>query len=184
MKVKNNKKEKRGISLIVLVITIIVIIVLAVAVILTVAKNNPIESAKKAVFLNDMKAIEEEINMYIASNYVDSLGGDLSSIKLSGERMKEKFSSTEKYEDKIMIINGKIKLTDKATNEEKVWASENGIEKYTESVWDGSIDKSWYNETDTEFYIYTAEEFAGFSSLSTEGVLFEGKKITLMNVCR
>ena len=57
------KKQKSGISLIVLVITIIVIIILAVAVILSIANNNPIENAKEARIKNDLKTIEEELTL-------------------------------------------------------------------------------------------------------------------------
>ena len=32
-------------------------------------------------------------------------------------------------------------------------------------VWDGSADSVWYNDTDTEVYISTAEELAGLSKL-------------------
>ena len=32
-------------------------------------------------------------------------------------------------------------------------------------VWDGTVDTSWYNETDTEFTITTAEQFAGLAEL-------------------
>ena len=32
-------------------------------------------------------------------------------------------------------------------------------------VWDGTVDTSWYNETDTEFTITTAEQFAGLAYL-------------------
>ncbi len=55
---------KKGISLIVLVITIIVIIILAGVVILNLTKNNPIESAKKAKFLNDIDTFKSELSLY------------------------------------------------------------------------------------------------------------------------
>ena len=41
---------KKGISLIILIITIIIIIILAGTVIINLASNNPISSAKEAVF--------------------------------------------------------------------------------------------------------------------------------------
>jgi len=56
--------KNKGISLIVLIITIIVIIILSGTVILSLATNNPIDSTKYAVFYNDMKILEEEINLY------------------------------------------------------------------------------------------------------------------------
>ena len=46
--------QKRGISLIVLIVTIIVIIILASAVIITVGKNNPVESAREAKIKEDI----------------------------------------------------------------------------------------------------------------------------------
>ena len=71
-KQKNNFTKlthKKGISLIVLIVTIIVIIILAAAVILTITKNNPIESAKEAVFKEDVRAFQDELNMYISNEY-------------------------------------------------------------------------------------------------------------------
>ena len=62
-------KNKKGISLIVLIITIIVVIILAAAVILTLSKNNPIESAKEATFKEDVRAYQDELNMYISTEY-------------------------------------------------------------------------------------------------------------------
>ncbi len=56
--------KKKGISLIVLVITIIVIIIIAGAIILNLSKNNPIESAKKAKFLNDIDTFKSELSLY------------------------------------------------------------------------------------------------------------------------
>lgn len=67
-------KKKKGISLIVLIVTIIVIIILAVTVILTVTKNNPIESAKEAVFKEDVRAFQDELNMYISKEYTSLQG--------------------------------------------------------------------------------------------------------------
>jgi len=125
---KNTKIEqkqiKSGISLIVLVITIVVIVILAVAVILSVAKNNPIENAKKAAFQNDLQTMQEEVNMYIASKYADSLG-NVSDVNLSGDAMVEALPSTKKYKDKVSVVGGKLVVFyDKVTSAEREWASE------------------------------------------------------------
>ena len=48
-----------------------------------------------------------------------------------------------------------------------------------EDTWDGTIDTTWYNDTDTEFIIETAEQLAGFAKLVDEGKTFEGKTIKL-----
>ena len=74
MKEKKRNNKKRGISLIVLVITIIVIIILAVAVIFSIANNNPIENAKEARFRNDVKTMQEELELLKASNYAKNNG--------------------------------------------------------------------------------------------------------------
>ncbi|MDF2865192.1 MAG: hypothetical protein K0R72_1, partial [Clostridia bacterium] len=59
-----NDKMKKGISLIMLVITIIVIIILVGAVILGLTNNNPIDSAKYAVFSSDISTLEEQVALY------------------------------------------------------------------------------------------------------------------------
>ena len=58
-------KAKKGISLIVLVITIIVIIILAAAVILSLTKNNPMDSARTATYENDMSEVRAAVALYI-----------------------------------------------------------------------------------------------------------------------
>ncbi|MEG1345044.1 MAG: hypothetical protein RSD14_06090, partial [Clostridia bacterium] len=62
----NNMKKtnfKKGISLIVLIITVVVIIILAVTVILTLNKNNPINSAKEASFKAQVAAYKEAVKL-------------------------------------------------------------------------------------------------------------------------
>lgn len=46
-------------------------------------------------------------------------------------------------------------------------------------TWDGTADTSWYNDTDTEFVITTAEQLAGLAKLVDDGNTFEGKTIKL-----
>ncbi|MBR2906497.1 MAG: hypothetical protein IKC26_00440 [Clostridia bacterium] len=46
-------------------------------------------------------------------------------------------------------------------------------------TWDGTADTSWYNETDTEFALSTAEQFAGLAVLVDSGNNFAGKTIAL-----
>lgn len=46
--------------------------------------------------------------------------------------------------------------------------------------WDGTADTSWYNETDTEFTLNSAEQFAGLADLVDAGNTFEGKTIKLV----
>ena len=46
-------------------------------------------------------------------------------------------------------------------------------------TWDGTADTSWYNDTDTEFVITTAEQLAGLAKLVDDGNTFDGKTIKL-----
>ena len=97
MRTKSSKKS--GISLIVLVITIIVIIILAVAVILSIANNNPIENANKAKFQNDLKSIQEELELVKSSNYAENKGASYNN-KDGSEITITNLSSAQKYNTK------------------------------------------------------------------------------------
>lgn len=46
-------------------------------------------------------------------------------------------------------------------------------------VWDGTADTTWYNDTDTEFTLSTAEQLAGLAELVDNGNNFAGKSIKL-----
>lgn len=45
--------------------------------------------------------------------------------------------------------------------------------------WDGTADTTWYNDTDTDFTITTAEQLAGLGELVDAGKSFAGKTLTL-----
>ena len=45
--------------------------------------------------------------------------------------------------------------------------------------WGTYADTSWYNDTDTEFILNTAEQLAGLATLVNKGNSFEGKKVKL-----
>ena len=117
------KKQKSGISLIVLVITIIVIIILAVAVILSIANNNPIENANKAKFQNDLKTIQEELTLKQSSNYIDEhTGNTVTDITINS------LSSAANYTQKLTIQNQKLYISsDLQGTKEEEWANEVGI---------------------------------------------------------
>ncbi len=117
--------KRRGISLIVLVITIIVIVILAVAVILTLANNNPIENAKKAAFQNDLKTMQEEVNLYVDSEYTRLKEYPL--VNVSKSQMVNLFPSTKGYENQIKVEDNKIVLIGELSQKEIEWAKELGI---------------------------------------------------------
>ena len=120
MKLNNILKIKKGISLIVLIITIIVVIILAAVVILTLSKNNPIESAKEAAFKEDIRAYQDELNMYITKEYQMLAGQRDSKITATGyekDSTSEEYNNSvykylssfkKKYENKIAIENDEI----------------------------------------------------------------------------
>lgn len=47
------------------------------------------------------------------------------------------------------------------------------------TVWDGTTDTSWYDDTDISFTFTTAEQLAGLAELVNAGNDFSGKTITL-----
>ena len=164
--------DKKGISLIVLVITIIVIIILAVAVILSIANNNPIENAKEARFRNDMKVIEEELNLYIAKKYADDLGTNTVVVDLDGENMVKALPSTKDYKDKVKIVGGNLELTGSASEEEKTWAKKIGIE-VEETVTLKLGDEVTYQEE--PFYVIGGDTVGTEISNSTQDILLLAK---------
>ena len=116
--------SKNGISLITLVITIVVIIILAAAVVLTLGNNNPIEKAKEAKIMQDISNMQDELNMYISSRYVSTLGEfNINTFNVNKDTTPSiaevipSIKGTE-YEDRIFIINGEI--YQKATRGEQV----------------------------------------------------------------
>ena len=106
--------KRKGISLIVLVITIVVIIILAAAVILSLGKNNPVESARQAQKAQDFANMQTELEMYISTKYANTLGefdkNKFNVDKTTEPSITEVLKSIEgtKYEDTISIVGGKI----------------------------------------------------------------------------
>ncbi len=54
------------------------------------------------------------------------------------------------------------------------------VEYFSTTRWDGAVDLSWYNGTDTEFTITTARQLAGVAELVNSNTTdFAGKTIRL-----
>ncbi|MEG2348861.1 MAG: hypothetical protein RSB67_04370 [Clostridia bacterium] len=106
-----------GISLIMLVITIIVMIILATTVIITIVQNNPIEKTKEAKFKSDIKNVQEELEMYVDKQYLDTLGNfDRTTVRKENlELLKD-----SRLSDKIDIQNGQLVYIGK-DEKEKIW---------------------------------------------------------------
>ena len=129
--------KKRGISLIVLIVTIIVIIILAAAVILTIGKINPIESAREAVFKEDVRTFQDELSMYIAKEYTSS--GGQRDVKISATSLKgiQNYipSFRKKYEGKFIIKNnGLMYQENNLTKDEKEWIASTDVKGIVNSV--------------------------------------------------
>ena len=70
------------------------------------------------------------------------------------------------YQEKTCIVSYKVEAVQ-------------GNAKTVDDTWDGTADTSWYNDTDTEFTLNTAEQVAGLSTLVDGGNDFVGKTIKL-----
>jgi Tfp pilus assembly protein PilE len=128
-----NKRKKIGISLIVLVITIIVIIILAGSVILSLAANNPILTAKEAQFKSDMSEFNSELQLWISSQYVTSTGTfdpkivniDNADNKYNGLNIGQVITSLKGDNlTKFKIIGGKLVYADTTNINESNWANQ------------------------------------------------------------
>ena len=118
------KKGKQGISLIVLIVTIIVIIILAAAVILTLSKNNPIESAREAKFKEDVRSFKDDLSLTIAKEYTNAGGQRDEKINASSYADMKKYipSFTMEYNGKFVISNDELMYDeDNVTENEAGW---------------------------------------------------------------
>ena len=125
----NNKENftklthKKGISLIVLIVTIIVIIILAAAVILTISKNNPVESAREATFKEDVRAFQDELALTVAKEYTNKQGQRDTKINATASEVTNYIPSLKKeYAGKFVIVNDELKyVEDEVTEKEIEW---------------------------------------------------------------
>ncbi len=117
------RKQKNGISLIVLIITIIVIIILAGAIILNLTNNNPIESARQAKFTQDLTSFRDELTLTVSKQFVDTLG-DREKINATSFEDIKKFipSFNENYVGKLIIKEDKLAYTAELNGNEILWA--------------------------------------------------------------
>ncbi len=135
--------RKQGISLIVLIITIIIIIILAGTVILSISKNNPIDSAKKASFVNDITGFRDQLELYKGMQYTITLG-DFNPNELQADDTSVTYNETvysdkdigdiipalkdsKKYDGQFKIVDGKLVYQGTDTKKQE-WASDNGLE--------------------------------------------------------
>lgn len=121
--------QRSGISLIVLIVTIIVIIILAAAVILTISKNNPVESAREATFKEDIRSFQDELALTVAKEYTNKQGQRDTKINATASEVTNYIPSFKKeYVGKFVIVNDQlIYVEDKVNDKEKTWCNDLGI---------------------------------------------------------
>ena len=136
------KKIKKGISLITLVITIIVVIILAAVVILALQKNNPIDMANKAKFMQNVDTFKNELELYKQNKYInnvgkfdpDSIQANVSSLKEEGKVIDNKniydvielLKSSGYADDTFVVVDGKL-VYKGINSKEQEWSKDAGI---------------------------------------------------------
>ena len=173
--------QKRGISLIVLIITIIVIIILAAAVILTITKNNPVDSAKEATFKEDVKAFQDDLALTVAKEYTDKQGQRDQKISTSDFDKITNYipSFTEKYKDKFIIQDDQLVGTDSLSEKEKTWANDLNISTSGKVAFDAT---KWDNNATDEDCFLWAEDGTTITGLD-ETKLAGKAKIRIPSRC-
>ena len=174
--------QKKGISLIVLIVTIIVIIILAAAVILTITKNNPVDSAKEATFKEDVRSFQDELAMTVAKKYTDKQGQRDEKISTSDyDKIKEYIPSfTKKYEDKFIIQDDQLVGTDSLSEKEKMWANDINISTSGKVAFDAT---KWDNNATDENCFLWAEDGTTITGLD-ETKLAGKTKIRIPSKCK
>ena len=173
--------QKKGISLIVLIVTIIVIIILAAAVILTITKNNPVDSAKEATFKEDVKSFQDDLALTVAKKYTDKQGQRDQKISTSDyDKIKEYIPSfTKKYEDKFIIQDDQLVGTDSLSEKEKTWANDLNISTSGKVAFDAT---KWDNNATDENCFLWAEDGTTITGLD-ENKLAGKTKIRIPSKC-
>ena len=173
--------QKKGISLIVLIVTIIVIIILAAAVILTITKNNPVDSAKEATFKEDVKAFQDDLALTVAKEYTDKQGQRDQKISTSDYgKIKEYIPSfTEKYKGKFIIQDDQLVGTDSLSEKEKTWANDLNISTSGKVAFDAT---KWDNDATDENCFLWAEDGTTITGLD-ETKLAGKTKIRIPSRC-
>lgn len=172
------KKNKRGISLIVLIITIIVMLILVSVVVVSFNNNNPIGKAKEAKFKSDLSSfrdeLEDNINDILIKNAnkseydinVDS--GDYGNLRIYIPDI------TEEYANKLLIKKGKLLYIgddSKADYEkyhddtEEAWAKSVGIQCPYSQVGDADGD-GYITEEDVTFIGQCSVNMINFDQLT------------------
>ena len=146
---------------------------------ISLAHTEPIEtkdennSANNSVYFKAIKLVDQDGKVIDLKN----LGiNETITVTLPEQNVFAKDETVSIYHDGAFITmatvgdNGVITYTTSHFSEVQVKPA---------SKWNGESDTSWYNETDTEFTLDSAEQIAGLAELVDSGNTFEGKTIIL-----
>ncbi len=124
-------KKKNVILLVVLISALIIIptvIVIVSAGVLTVKQDNVLNSAKKAMFKEDVRGFQDELADKVSRNHTDDQGESNEKINATGKDVKKYILSfSDAYVNKFAIVDSKLVGTDKLTATEKSWVEDLGI---------------------------------------------------------
>lgn len=116
-------KKKKVILLVVLISALILIptvIVIVSAGVLTVKQDNVLNSAKKAMFKEDVRGFQDELADKVSRNHTDDQGESNAKINATGKDVKKYILSfSDTYVNKFAIVDSKLVGTDKLTATEK-----------------------------------------------------------------
>ena len=113
------------------------VIILAAVVILTLSKNNPIESAKEAAFKEDVRTFQNELAMYISKDYTNKAGARDEKITATNYNPAGDPASvytyiasfSKKYENKFVIKNDELMYKEDMIQQEKEWCQSLNIKE-------------------------------------------------------
>ena len=124
-------KKKKVILRVVLISALILIptvIVIVSAGVLTAKQDNVLNSAKKAMFKEDVRGFQDELADKVSRNHTDDQGKSNAKINATGKDVKKYILSfSDAYVNKFAIVDSKLVGTDKLTATEKSWVEDLGI---------------------------------------------------------
>lgn len=124
-------KKKNVILLVVLISALIIIptvIVIVSAGVLTTKQDNVLNSAKEAMFKENVMRFQDELADKVSRNHTDDQGESNEKINAKGKDVKKYILSfSDTYVNKFAIVDGKLVGTDKLTATEKSWVEDLGI---------------------------------------------------------
>ena len=113
------------ISALIIIPTVIVIVLAGV---LTAKQDNVLNSAKEAMFKENVMRFQDELDDKVSRNYTGDQGKSNAKINATGKDVKKYILSfSDAYVNKFAIVDSKLVGTDKLTATEKSWVDDLGI---------------------------------------------------------